>query len=153
MDFTAALGTRNVEHAKITGNRVVLVPFGAIDNMAGDIGDTGHEFVSTLLAALDLAQLEFPVAGQLRLGEFRDPQTIEQFHQRKRFGGRNQILSLTEQILLADETIDDRGARGRRAKSFLTHRLAQLFVLYQPARSLHGTEQGRFRETRWGLGL
>ena len=88
MDLAAALGTRRLEHSEIAGDRVFLEFLGARDNVPRHVGNLGHEFGAAFLPALDLVQLEFPITRQFRLGQFRNAQAVQQFHQRKRLGRR-----------------------------------------------------------------
>ena len=81
VDFAATLGARNIEHAEIARNRVEFEAFGPIYDMARHIGNAGHKIIPTFLPALYLPQLEFPVPGQFRLGQFGNAQAVEQFHQ------------------------------------------------------------------------
>ena len=94
VDFAAAFRARRFQHAKIAGNGVVLVFFGALDDVPRHVGNLRHEFVAAFLPALDLVQLEFPIAGQFRFGQFGDAEAVEQFHQRKRLGRRLQLASV-----------------------------------------------------------
>ena len=48
-----------------------------------------------------------------------------------------------------NQRLDDGGARGRRAESFLLHRLAQFFVFDKLACRFHRAENRRFRVANW----
>ena len=137
VDLAAAFRARHFQHAEIAGNRVFLEFFGALDDVPRHVGNLGHEFVAALLPALDLVQLEFPIAGQLRLGQFGNAQSVEQFHQRKRLGRRLQLAPVAMDVILVNQAFDGRRARGRRAQALLAHRLAQFVVLHQLARAFH----------------
>jgi len=50
-------------------------------------GNLGHRIRRGFFCRrLDLVQLEFPITRQFRLGQFRNAQAVQQFHQRKRLG-------------------------------------------------------------------
>ena len=101
---------------------------------------------------LHLPQLELPVAGQLGLGQFLNPEAVEQRQQHERLAGRLQFIAVAEQVFLGDEALDDRGARGRCAEAALAHGFAQFLVVHQFARAFHRAEQRGFRVTRRRLG-
>ena len=52
--------------------------FRLLHDVAGHAGNFFHELVALELSLLDLAQLEFPVAGQFRRGEFGHLQSAQQ---------------------------------------------------------------------------
>ena len=69
--------------------------------------------------------------------------------------GGGEIAAVAQDVAVAEESLDDGGARGGSAETPLAHRLAELLILDKLARSFHGAEQGRFVEAGgWtGLGL
>ena len=99
MDLAAAFGARHFEHPEISRNGIELEPFGPVHDMPGHIGNAGHEVIAAFLPALHLAQLKFPVARQLGLGQFRNAKAIEQFHERKSLCRWQQLLALAKQVL------------------------------------------------------
>src|SRR5437899_1296382 len=87
LDDAAALRTRSLEGAEIAGHGVAFITFGLLDDVARHGGDLLHELVALHLAALDLAQFEFPVAGQFGRAEFRYAQAAQQGDEREGLGG------------------------------------------------------------------
>ena len=69
------------------------------------------------------------------------PEAAQQREQLEGLGGGDQFPALAHQVVLGDQPFDDRGARGRRAKALLGHRLAQLVVVDELARAFHRREQ------------
>src|SRR3954451_24757016 len=57
--------------------------------------------------------------------------------------GGHQRAAVALDVADVDQALDDRGARRRRADAGLLHRLAQLVVVDELSRGLHGTEQRR----------
>ena len=55
---------------------------------------------------------------------------------REGLGRGHQLAYIAVYVFLAEQALDDRGARGRRAEAFLAHGLAQLVVLQQLARGM-----------------
>ena len=148
MHHAAALGARRCQHAEIAGDGVLVVELRLADDLLGEVPDLAHELLTRQLPSLHLLQLIFPVARHLRLRQLLHTEAIEQLHQRKCFRRRDKLASIAMDIRLVDQTFDGRRARGRRAETAITHRLAQFIVFDCLARALHRAEQRRFRVAR-----
>lgn len=153
VDLAAALGAGGLELAEVAGNGVVLVGLGLRDDALGERADLGHEPLALELAALDLPELELPVAGQLGPGQLLDAEPVEEGDEREGFRAGHQLALVAMDVLLVDQAFDDGGARGRRAEAALAHGLAEFVVLDKLAGALHGGEERGFRVARRGLGL
>src|SRR5439155_1528135 len=66
MDLAAAQWARNPERAEIAGNSVAIMTLGFLDDVASHVRDFFHELGPLHLAARHAAQLELPIARQLR---------------------------------------------------------------------------------------
>ena len=151
-NLPAALRTRLGQYAKITGNGVVVVAFGAFNHVPRHLGDLAHEFVAREFALLDTTELPFPVAGQFRLGQFLDAEAVQQRHQVEGLGRRDQFTAFAQHVLLADQVFDDLGARCRGAEAAAGHRRLQFLVVDHLAGAFHGRQQGGFRIARRRFG-
>ncbi len=140
-DHAAAVRARRGQRRVVARDGVAVVLLGLPDDALGHLRDLGHEGLARQPAMLHLREPVFPVAGQLGLGQVLDAQAAQQGHQLEGLGRRHQFAALAQQVLLGEQALDDRRARGRRAQALLGHRLAQLVVVDQLARALHRAEQ------------
>ena len=144
MNFTPAFRAWHFQGAEIPGNRVVLKLPGTIHNAPGHVGDSGHELAAADFAPLHFPQLKLPFPRQLRLGQFLHAQAVQQLHQRKRLRRGLQLTAVAMNVILVNQSFDNRRARRRRAEAFLAHRFAQFVVVHQFARTFHRRQQRRF---------
>ncbi len=127
--------------------------FGLVHDAPGHGGNLLHELFVVKLGALDLLELEFPVAGQFRRAEFRHRQPAQEGDQREGLGGGLEFAALAHQVPFIQQPFDNRGAGGGGAQTLGQHGLAQFLVVHQFARAFHGGKQRGFRETRRRTGL
>ena len=106
--FAAALRTTHFQRPEIAGDRVALKLLGLPDDRLRHPADLVHELLALELAALDLPQLEFPIAGEFRRDQFRKLQSAQQRDQRKSFRRRDQFAAMTQQIFFVEQAFDDR---------------------------------------------
>ena len=153
LHHAAAVGAGRGQRGVVARDGVAVVFLGLAHDALGHRRDVLHEGRAAQLALLHLGQLEFPVAGELGLGQVFDRQATQQRHQLKRLGGGAQLAAFAQDVLFGDQTLDHLGAGGGRAQALLGHGLAQLVVVDQLARALHRAQQGGFGVTRRRLGL
>ena len=99
--------------------------------------DLEHEGGEVALAALDARQLRFPLAGHRGALHVR----VDHGDERDALVRRGQHLVLADDVLAAEERLEDRGACRRRAEAALAHRLGDLLLFERAACRLHGGEQ------------
>ena len=97
---------------------------------------------------LHLAELEFPFAGHVRLGQRIGMHRGKKLEERLRLGRRDELALLTLEVFLVDQTVDRIGAGRRRPEPALFHRLGHLLVVDQFAGALHRGKQRRFGVAR-----
>ena len=97
-----------------------------------------HELGATQGAALHLAELVFPFAGQFGRGQLVGAEPPQQGDQGKRLGGRDKLLAVANDVDFTDQIFDDLGAGGRRAEAAAGHRGAELLVVDHLAGAFHG---------------
>ena len=156
LHHAAALGAGRLELAVVARHGIAVERLGGTDDFFGHRANLVHERLSVEFPPLDLLELEFPLAGQLRLGEGVHLERREQRDQRGRLCGGHQFLLLSHHVFVADQLLDDRGPGRRRAEPLVAHCLAQFLVVNALAGVLHRAEQRGFRmacRRPGGLGL
>ena len=123
LDHGLAVGRRNdVRFARVG---VVLLEFlDPFDDSLGDVDDLRHEVVTREFPVLHLAQLVFPFAGDVRLGEDLRFDGAEKLDQRFRLGRRNELALTALDVFLIDQAIDRIRAGRRSAQAAFFHRSA-----------------------------
>jgi len=96
-------------------------------------------------AVLHQAQLVFPLAGHVGLGERVGFDGREKLEQRLRFLRGHELTLVSLHVLLIDETLDRVGAGRGCAETAFFHRLGHVFIVDELAGAFHGGEQRRFR--------
>ena len=112
-----------------------------------------HELPATQPASLHQLELVLPVSGEFRRGDLGGAEMREREQQRGCLWSGHQFPAVAVDIVLVDQPLNDRRARGGGAQPLRFHRGAKLVVLHQLAGALHGREQGGFRVARRRLGL
>ena len=153
LDHTAAVRAGRAQGRVVARNGVAVVFLGLLHHALRHGSDLGHEGLAAQATLFHLRQLEFPVAGQLGLGQVFHPQAAQQRHQLEGLGRGDHLAPLTVEVLLGDQAFDDGRAGGRCAQPLLGHRRLQLLVVDQLACAFHGTQQRRFRVAGRRLGL
>src|SRR5215210_4884712 len=120
------------------------------DGLGGELGDVTHELRPRVGALLDQGEAVLPLAGQ-RGG--RQRVLSEQADHVETLLGGHQRATVALEVADRDQALDDGGAGRRRADSRVLHRLAQLIVVDQLARGLHGAEQRGVAVAARRLGL
>src|SRR3954453_4299287 len=120
------------------------------DRRLGEGGDVGHEALPRLVALLDAVEPVLPVAGQPRRGQ---RVLAEQADDVEALLRADERAPFALDVAHVDQPLDDRGARGGRADPGVLHCLAQLVVVDELARRLHGPEQRRVGVAPRRLGL
>ena len=119
------------------------------DHVADVALDVAHEGGEVDLAALDAGELGLPLAGHRRalhvLVHHRDESDA--------LLRRLEELAVADRVRAAEERLEDRGARRRRAEAALAHGLRELLLVESAPRRLHRREERAVGETRRRLGL
>ena len=89
------------------------------------------------LAAFDLAQLRFPLAGHGRTLD----RSVHDVNQVNPFLGRLEGLALTPQVFHSQHCLDDRRAGRRRAQPAVFHGVGKLFFFERFPGRLHRRQQ------------
>ena len=124
LNQSAAFRAAGLELAVIAGDGVAVVGLGRLDDPVGHRANLVHERLPVEISALNFLELKLPVAGQFRSGQSIDFQRHQQRDQRARLRSRDQFAHLAHHVLVADQFLDDRRARSRRAETLFAHRLA-----------------------------
>src|ERR1700730_8215559 len=145
----AALRAFHIQRFEIPAHTLAFEILRLLHNLTRDLLDSLHDLVGLQLAFGHALELVLPFSGHFGRAKLRNTNAAQQYDERRAFRGRNQFAPLSNNIILRNQTLDDRGPRRRRAETFFAHRFAELFVFPQLPRAFHGGEKGRFIETRW----
>jgi hypothetical protein len=146
LDRPAALRTRR-RHRRVHHVRNLAVLDDA-DEIAHQVPDLAHELIACHIAVLDQLELVLPFAGELGRSELDDAEHVQRKEQREGLGRRDELATFPMDVLLLQQSFDDRCAGRGRAKPLGLHRGAQLVVLDELARAFHRREQGRLGVAR-----
>ena len=151
--LAAALGAGDFEVVEVPLHDRAHPAAHLAHDVSGQPPDFVHESRARELAALHLAELEFPFAGQLRLGQRLGVQAAQQGDEGDALCRDDEVAPLPDEVALVDQTLDDLRTRGRGAEPALAHGLAQFLVVHQFARAFHGGKQRAFVVAGRRLGL
>ena len=109
------------------------------DDVAGKLADLPHKFWSHELTCLHALELMLPLASQLGRGECGDTHVPEKMDQRQPSAGRGKVATFTQDIAIAEQSLDDSGSGSWSSQTALAHCFPEFLVLNQLARPLHST--------------
>ena len=144
--LAAAFGARDFEVMEVPLDDGAHAAADFADDVGGEPADLLHEGGAGELAALHLAELVLPFAGEFGLGERFGFEAAEEGDEGESFGGDDEVAALADEVALEDEALDDLRPGGRGAEAALAHGFAEFLVVDELAGAFHGGEERAFVE-------
>ena len=126
--------------------------FGLLDDFHRQVLDLIHERFTSQTTGFHLLEFELPLASHFRRGKRIDSNFVQQINQRDTFVADNEFAFVdlvSEQVLLANQVLDDRGAGGRCTKPTFTHGFFELIVFDQFSGRFHRRQKRTIVVARW----